>query len=355
MAFADIGLMSLFDKFRFDTANATLLIDAANEIAAVIGPVKAGNITHIHFRTGTVTGGAIVDCRLETVTTGGIPSGTLVGTTTNALQTLVTTTDDNKWWRVALTLPATVTQNQMVAAFVENPTASFGNIQIVSALEYAAITSRLPYRAGPTRATRTTGMAAILLEYDDGSFNPFLGYLPFLRLAQITLDTGQTPNEAGLYFTPDVPMTLFGYGGIFTIASTADYRVVCYAVGNNTPIATTGTRDAEWTSGTTVGIFHDMFTAAVDLAAGTAYRLAIHPLTTGDVILQSVEAPTAGSLAGLTSCSPQWTQRTRSGTSDPDTAAWTETATRLPSLWPLVTRLSDGIGGGTSRAHIIGG
>lgn len=346
MALIDTGLASLFQMFRMDVANATILLDAASEVASWVGPVKAGTITHMHFRSVAVTVSGTVDCRLETVLATGLADGTLLGTTSNGTQALIATTDDNKWWRVALTTPLVVTDAQLVTALVANPATSFGTMTLLQSLELSAVTTRLPYRLGALRSAKQVGPAAILLEYADGSFTHYLGYLPFLRVPQITLDTGQSPNEAGVYFTPDVPMRLDGYAGILTVAAGADYAIKVYQVGNNTPLASTGTRDGDQVSGTTVGFYYDLFTSMPVLAAGTSYRLAVHPQTTGDVILQSVEAPTAGAIAGLTSCSPQWTERTRSVTSDPDTAVWTQTSTRLPSLWPLLSALNDGAGAG---------
>ena len=73
------------------------VIDANDEkVAFVVLLQKAGDISTVHFRTGTVTTGDDVLVRLETVDqTTGNPTGTLWGTTTSATVTVADGDDDN--------------------------------------------------------------------------------------------------------------------------------------------------------------------------------------------------------------------------------------------------------------------
>src|SRR3990172_8330277 len=148
----------------------SLLLDAADEKAAFIFRApKAGDITEVVFLTGTVTTGAIVDVRIETVSlTNGDPTGTLWGTTTNGA-VVIANTDDNVFKTATLTLAATVAKGDLLSVVIVNPTVSPGNLNVVTSLDHSA---GFPYRDLFTTVW-TKGIRPLIvgIEYSDGSYN----------------------------------------------------------------------------------------------------------------------------------------------------------------------------------------
>ena len=97
-------------------------LDAGSEKAAVIdSAVAAKSIRKVRFRTGTVTTGATLDIRIETLDASGDPSGTLWAANTNVSHVL-NATDDNVWLVTgALTADATLAVGDKYAIVIVNP------------------------------------------------------------------------------------------------------------------------------------------------------------------------------------------------------------------------------------------
>lgn len=320
------------------------LIDAADEVACFIMAVKAGNIVAVHWPTATVTTGGTLDVRLETVdTANGQPSGTLWGTTTNGAQVVVST-DDNVWFRTALTLAAAVNAGDIVAVVIANPTVSFANMNIKEGLAIYSGSLRLPYGANPLRSNLNIAPPAIHLEYDDGSLLAAPNVIPFARTG-LALNTGTNPDEAALLFTPAFPGRVVGWEAVLTVAASADYRVALYASGNNTPLLTKS-MDADVKAAATAGVYGAFFTGTQVLTVGTIYRLAIVPTTANSVTIQYFDGPTAASITNFFGNTVGYSARNRSGTSDPDSAAWSDTTTRVPAIVPIIDQLDNGTGAG---------
>ena len=115
-----------------DFADTGMLIDAADEAAAFIVQVPVtGTLTGFIAKLGTVTTGATIQCRLETVSTAdGKPTGTLYNA--NATGSLVVlATDDNKVVSFSFGSSFTVTAGDIVAFIVKQPNTSFGNMYVV--------------------------------------------------------------------------------------------------------------------------------------------------------------------------------------------------------------------------------
>jgi hypothetical protein len=206
----------------------------------------------------------------------------------------------------------------------------------------------------PDRATKTGNAPGFLLEYSDGTFLSLSEYVPVLRVS-VQLNTGTNPDEVALYFTPTTPMRLMGWGMITALAAGANYRIQLYETGNNTPLLSTA-YDGDLVQGTTLGVLTGRFTSTYTLAVGTTYRLALLPTTANTITHSYGELPSSASMAAVTSVGGQLSTRNRSSTTDPDSASWTETATRLPALWPVVDQIDDGVstGGGLLRPNLRG-
>lgn len=331
------------------TGNIT--IDAADEMAGVVCEApKAGNIAHILWRTRTVTTGATVDVRMETVDTSNAqPSGTLFGTNTNGSQ-VVADANDNVWFRTSLTASATVAIGDIFATLIKNPSSSFGNMQIAGIEQINSLVS-FPYIFGPLASNLAEfgGQATpiFVFEYDDGSYAAPEFAWPVDTVSNVTANTGSNPDEVAVYFTPQAKMRAIGWYASLLNNAAADYRVQLYESGNNTPLAIS-TRDATFSANSSQR-WHTGRFAAQTLAAGTTYRLGFLPTTGTNISVKYWEAPSAyanvlNSIPGLAAM--HYSSRNRSGTTDPDSASWTEIAYRRLFAGLLIDQLDDGAGGG---------
>jgi hypothetical protein len=331
----------------------TTVIDAADEIAAcVFLAPKTGTVTRVHFSTATVTTGATVDVRLETVDdANGQPSGTLFGTDTN-ISHVIANGDDNAWLRTAaLTGSASVTRGQMMALVIKNPTVSAGNMQIARlGGTFGANGSNFPYVVGPLATNKQDSQYGLVmaLEYNDGSFGIPAGLIPAKATGTVALNTGTNPDEAAMYFTPTAPMRVIGWASIMAVAAGADFRVGLYEDGNNTPL-TTGTIDGNNVATTATRGHTGHFATAVELDAGTTYRLAFLPTTANSLTLNYWEIDSSylaifDALAGGQAM--HYSARNRSSTTDPDAAAWSQTTNRRLAVSLICDQIDDGAGGG---------
>lgn len=328
------------------TLNAVQTIDAADEISCNIIPItKAGNIAAIHWNIQTHTTGATVDVRAETLGSTGLNSGTLWAANTNGAHI----TSATGWQRTVLTAVAAVVRGSLLAVVVKNPTVSFGNMAIFVGQQLSA--GGFPYDISVLTSKQTEG-PGYLLEYDDGSFHPFTGYAPFPQTG-LTMDTTTNPDEIGFLWTQTVPMRVAEWGAILSLAVGADWRANLYISGNNTPVLTTD-YDGDTRTSTSAARVQFPFSSTYTLVVGTAYRFALLPKTTADVTMRYWTAPTGyePALDGIGVVGARYCARNRSGTTDPDAAAWDDTlTTRMPMMWLVGDQIDDGVGGGGAIYH----
>ncbi len=143
---------------------------------------KTGSIRRIHFRTGTVTTGAVIDVRLETLLSTGLPSGSLLAANTRVNHN-IDASADNAWHRTnVLDADAPVTLGQHFALVLKNPPSNPGNMGIsffdrpFSSANWAFPDVR--NFNGSTWGTSLAQIPVCALEYSDGTFAPMLGILP---------------------------------------------------------------------------------------------------------------------------------------------------------------------------------
>lgn len=345
MSMVDVGPFAPYIPLTTALSNSILTIDAASEVAGAVFRVKAGNIRYIHWRTLTVTTGGAnnVDVRLETVdAANGRPTGTLWAANTNA-SVDVADANDNTWFRTQLTADATVAVGDVVAALVVNPAASFGNMGIAlgfSMFAQSAAISRMPYSVGPLRSNLISNPPAMLLEYSDGTFNHVFGYTPFFS-SSVTINTGTNPDEVCLIFTPDAPFRIMGYGCTASIAAGGDWRMALYEDGNNTPLLTSATQDGNIVASASIGTLNGLFSTEYVVSVGTKYRLSLLPLTATSIVLLLFTTPGSAANTAMNFAQFQYGTRNRSGTSDPDSAAWTDT-NDIPCIWPIADQMDNG-------------
>lgn len=312
-----------------------LTIDAASEKAAMIFEVpKSGTVSHIRWGSRTVTTGATVDVRLETVSTStGNPTGTLYGTNTNGSQ-VVGNGDDNTWFRTALTASATVTKGDTIAVVIVNP-GSPGNMQ-VACLDFP---SRFPYialDAGGYGRTSVLPMAA--LEYNDGSFAESPGVWPASAINSVTINSGTTPDEWGLLFQMPVPCSISGAWFVMTSSGGGTNTMRLYDASDNI---------LEWKSifmaqraSSNPGIVEYLFDTPVALTGTNAnHRLTLRP-DANDILVYDFDVPTAAMLG----CFGGGT--THMKTTRVNDGSWTDLNTNRPMMGLLISSFDNGAGGG---------
>jgi hypothetical protein len=343
---------------------SSLLLDASDEVyAGIVRIKKAGTINRVHFRTATVTNGATVNVRLETVDASGDPSDTLFAANTETTH-VIANGDDNTWIRTGtLTASATVAIGDLIAVVIENPTASPGNLNIVYSTSAGFTASPgNPGVFGPVRTTSVDlAFPLVALEYDDGTFAIPMGAIPIDTASTVvTVDTARNPDEVALYFTPQFKVRIVGWWATLALVATADFRASLYASGNNTPLMTTD-YDGDFISNTGSRNVSEFFNdSPVTLDAGTAYYLGFQGLSTTDVSLRYWEVNS--SYLNLLDCLPgkqamHYASRDRSSTTDPDAAAWTPITNRRLQAGLIYDQIDDGAGtgGGSASPGSLGG
>jgi hypothetical protein len=264
--------------------------------AAIFQAPKAGNIRKIHWATANVTTGATMTVGLETVSlTDGFPTGTPFGTNTFA-SVVVGNADDNTFFATTLTADATVTQGEILAFVIRNPTASFGSMTFAATA--IDIDGQIPYGSHKQATFANTSILLMFsVEYDDGTVVPIDGISPpSTSNLTITLGTGSTPDVGGWLFTAPVSMRAIGAYCYCDRDGDVTLKLVstAYNQGAATGIlATTPTLDANVRRDAALRHTRARFLASYDLVAGTSYRLVLESNGATTSTLSYFNAPSA--------------------------------------------------------------
>jgi hypothetical protein len=322
------------------------VIDAADEKLGIVNKtIRTGTITQVILGFGTVTTGATVDVRVETVDAAtGHPTGSLVNADSNA-SLVVANADDNSKKTVTLTTPASVTEGDTIAIIMANPGASFGSMNLIATSERAAMC--FPYGVFYTGswadAVRNLSIVAV---YDDGSRQNFGGNVA-TNVATLTFNTGSTPDEIGLVFTLTVPIVGCGFWFDANSSFTGNFDLVLYDSADT--VVKSVSFDADQRGGTSSAYMRTQ-TADFSLAAAT-YRVVAKPTSGTNIsVLESTYAANSDLDVLDLGIGCYKTHRT-------DAGAWTDTNTRRINLGILVKGVDDGTGSSgvyTRSAQMVG-
>lgn len=330
---------------------SSMLLDAAGESAAMIFEApKTGTIDRVGFRTGTVTTGATLDVRLETVSaTDGNPTGALLAAGSNAA---VAVTTSSIWHEVTLTTPVAVTAGQLVALVIVNPAVSPGVLNIVRFSTNP--NASLPYTALFTTVwTKATTHGIFAVRYTDGTYPRIPGVLPVSILGPAaSINANSTPDEVGNRIV--VPMACrvagFYWWWFAAAAPLADLTLKLYDSTGTLLASRLVDKDSFMPSSVGAQLYLRLPTP-VDLAAGM-YRLTVNPASTTN---ENYTLMTTVASAGVMGAMPQGTnvyrtQRTNNG-------SWTDTSTERAWLGLWLSAIDDGAGSGggavqTAYGHI---
>jgi len=329
----------------FNASFGNILLDSANEAAGVVFKIpKTGIIDRVGFRCSTISTGAILDLRLETVDVNGNPSGTLVQSSSNILKS-VADTDDNTYFTVHLGSGTLVNQGDLVSFIVRMSATSAGSLSITTQ-SFVPVGGTFPYPNSFLGGAWTKGGGAgaltFSMEYDDGS-SSFIDYCaPIFGLSSLTVTTASTPDEVGLAFAFPFPSVLRGMWVHFS--PTSDTNVNLYDADGSTVLNTfligSNNRPFSTNQGTQIHIL----SSAYDLVAANTYRIALVPNQ------RTIVVPCAITSSNLTSQGLEGYPNVI-GTSRTNSGAWTDDP-RQRALMGLVfsgfDNATGGSGGGTT-------
>lgn len=329
------GLTTSFITADFSENYTSQVIDAADEIVAFILQIgKDGTLAKIRFRTGTVTTGATVLVRVESVATDGHPSGTLLAANSEGTQ-VVDATDDDTGFLVTLTTGPSVTEGQFVAIVIQNPSSSFGNMQIAVGrgenLNFPVVDLFTSFWGKKVDQVPCVG-----LEYDDGSYAWIGKTYPCGAYNLQSYDNATTPDERGILMNFPFPVTISGLWVKADIDGNTDF--VLYDSVDTELSSLTVDEDLGSTPNHLTWVFK--FDEAVDLAANADYRLTGKPTTTNNIAFSEYTVDVAA----------QWDQTDLGQlfylTTRTDAGAWTDDVLTKPLMGPIFSRVDDGAGGG---------
>jgi hypothetical protein len=258
------------------------IFNASHAYACVFQVPRTGNIRTVRWATRTVTTGATIDLRLETVDLAtGDPSGTLVGTNTNA-SVVIANADDDVFFSTTLTADAAVTVGDVIAFVLQNPAVSSGSILFPSAT--LGDVSNVPYGDHLQASyAKNTNVLMFALEYSDGAVVPIPGVLPpATALVSTSVSTSSTPDVYGMLFEAPMAMRVIGAWIWMDRDGDCNLRLVntAYNQGAGTGVLASAAVDANVRNDASSSVTAYYFTSSVDLVPGTSYRLIWEPTTT---------------------------------------------------------------------------
>ena len=313
-------------------------------IMGILTVPKAGNIRKIGWGTRSAATPQSIDVRLETIGASGLPSGTLWGTNTTG--TVASPAANTNYW-TTMTADATVSAGDRVAVVIQW-TSTTGSVQVErhvsGVIECDASNYVGTYTSGSW--AKAGNPPAFGLEYDDGTYG-FANSFPPCTSTTLALNTGTTPDEAGLYFQLPFKCRLRGVQLVKTFPASATFAMKFYDSDGSTVLTSTTGIDSDWAQAD--GFFRHLFATSATIEANTNYRLTFLPETATSHSISYVDMATNTQLG----CWPggtnlYWTQRT-------DAGAWTETNTRQPLFWLLIDGIDYTAGGLLRHPGMMGG
>lgn len=263
----------MWPNSTFSINTNTYVMDASGEKAVLVFRVpKTGNIDRLAAVIAAVGNAPDNGLRfsLQNVqATDGQPDGTVDENATVASGSVAT-----GWLESgALSAARAVTRNDLLAAVIDFPTFVAGDSVTVQAMLFGTNIVNFPYGIANT-SKQAINYPQIFLRYDDAiwmSVHPVLA--PFTSVTTFSMNTGTTPDEAGVAFTPQFDCKLREAFIQTSIAAAADFDIVLYDSGNN--VLSTETYDGDVTGTTSGRHTHVYFDTDVELAAGSLYRLVV--------------------------------------------------------------------------------
>lgn len=303
------------------------IFNAIGESYGAIFPAPIdGDITKIGFNIGNIGANLDLDVRIETVDpTTGFPSGTLWGTNTNIVRTLVNGVDDaagaaGNWIEVTLTSAATVSRSSgdYFAVVLVYNSASTSSLPINYYADSFAVGSPGLYFKNPTPSWvySASGAPLISVYFDGVGYYPFREVFPYEQLNAINFNTTSSPIMRGNTFTPYTNMKTDGPW--IAIDNDTDFEIVLFDSNGTTEIGNvSGSVNLPVSNGPNLlNLIWEQGT--ITLTSGQTYYLMVKPVTAGTNIgvyeqtfenntLKELLIPSYAEAATLTTTTPSGT------------------------------------------------
>lgn len=298
---------------------------------------KAGDVSTVGFRVGTVTTAQDVTVSLQDVS---LATGVCDGTVDQSCTVSSGAISANTVVTCTLGANRTVTRGELGCLRVAW-TATQGNIQ-TCAIEYPTRLGEMAQHYFVLSGTKQNDGAMPYIRYSDSSFAWNLAIAQ--TSDRLTATTATTPDEAALKFQLPYGAQACGVWSGVQYSSSGDHRYyIENSGGTNLCTGNCATVDSDTsvsTSAPSAGII--WFDEVVNLAKDTTYYLIWSPTTTSNVHLVYYDVNEAAALEGWGGTSTDvWSQRT-------DAGAWTDNTTRRPMMGLVLCGVEAAGGGGQS-------
>jgi hypothetical protein len=193
---------------------------------------------------------------------------------------------------------------------------------------------------------RTDAANGIVFEFADGTSGLLLPSGPWASgtIASASLNTGTTPDEVAMQFTPDFKCKIDGAWVGVNLSSGANFDIVLYE-------GTTALRTVSFDGNTLKQTGYQVILAEfaeIELTPSTTYYVALKPTTATNTNFRALTAASAA-------IAEMWLGGdTVSFASRTDAGAWTETDTRRMFAGVRISAIDDGSGGGGGGSGVIG-
>lgn len=334
----------------------TYRIDADGEFAALIFRCpRTGTLDRFDADIGTVTNSPDNGLRFSFQSvdaTTGLPTGTILGATNDALTTYAHTVTTG-WKSTNFNETVSVTRGDVVAAVINIPSFTAGDDVGVTSLGSMFAEQGFPYGVRVTSTKETSSQPVIIPHYTDGYIMspPHIGAS---NVATIPYNSGTTgADEWGLAFSLPFPAKIDRIHVSMAVAAGADFEVVLYD-SDGTTVLGTSTHDGNITASASANTYIIELPSDVTLSANTTYRATIRPTTANNVTLGYVTFESADLMATWAGGDNFWmtSQLNQGGT-------WTNynngtDGYRRPRIALHLSAFDDGAGAGGSAFPVIG-
>lgn len=313
----------------------SMLLDAAGEKAAFIFTApKSGDISHVGFRTSTVTTAQTLKVSLQGYDASGDPNGTILGATSNGFGTQAAPAS-NTFYEVALGESVTVTRGVKYAIVVEWD-ATVGSLQITRPfMDSASGSDGSSYSDHFTAAwAKTLTIPLLALKYTGGYVAGIM--FPLSSITSAAFSSASTPDEIGNIISLPWPAQAIGIWCAADID--ADATLKLYDPDGSTLLESVTAVSAARTAATS-RISRWFFDTDVALAKTTNYRVTLLP-GASSVGLTRATAPSAAML-GCWPCGTNVYLTTRT-----DAGAWTDSTDQRALMGLILNGFDDGAGAG---------
>lgn len=328
---------------------------ASDGLAIVFRATATTMIDLISFFVPTVTTAGTagnVEGSVQTVGTDGLPTGTIV--TNSATGTVAVSTTGVKTVSGIAGTAALVVGT--LYALVLQAGAGWDRDLLIRRHTGASISSALPFQAtkdGAAAWVQSTNIGAVGLNIGVANSGGTYLNIPGLvgatsALALQSVTDATNPDERGNRFSYPVPRTIIGVilhlSGGAPPATDDDFRVALFTdhTGGSPTMAASTTVDGSEVAGT--GPMFIPFDAAVDIAANTAFALAVKATGAGTWQITRWTWGANGELAGFAGINTYATTR------NADSGAFTDDNVQAYSIFPVFSKADDGAGSGTTIA-----